>query len=507
MKKILVGVLVLALTFCSLTGCGEKAENQGGGTAKDIEISVWDSGLGTEWLDNAIEEFEKEHPEYNVYYSASADGPATLAAFGMGEVDTVDLYFSAKSLTSGNKDKECLDDLLDSTADGDAKTIREKFDDAYLLMETEQDGKIYDLTYGGGTIGIVYNKALFEKAGIQTLPRTTDELALVCSTLLSQNIVPFCHCVGQGYWSYLVENWYGQYEGMDYYLDTFYGEASKDTFLKKDARYEILKAMEKLVPPQNVLNGSISGDHTTMQTKLLMGEAAMMVNGSWLQNEMASIGEVDNFLTMKTPVLSSITDKLTSVKKEVHLRNLIDAVDAVTEGTKKIEEYKVGNDYKIADITVSAADWDYVYAARNTVPNNYSGLSSFIPTYSNAKEGAKEFLKYLYSDKGYQTYIDTLHIKLPMSLSKGEIDTTSWSAFEQNQAHLLETTEQFFTWENSGKNRIFTDGGAQLFAELEYVNVFCSKSAEDRLSADEAWNKLVEEVNHKYEKTWMANVK
>lgn len=504
-KRILAGALALLMTAGCMAGCGSKEEEKKGGTSTtDIEISVWNSGLGVEWLDKMIEGFKEVHPEYNVYYNATADLTAATTAYGMSDVDTIDLYLSTKIYDTTYM--EPLDDLLQETADGDSMPLIDKFDESYLALEKTSDGKIYSVTYGGGVVGIVYNKELFEKAGITQLPRTTNEFATVCNTLYTQNITPLCHFMEGGYWTFLQECWYGQYEGSDYYLNTFYGNPTKDTLLAKDGRYEMLKAMEKFITPDYVLSGSNSSDHTTIQTKFLLGEAAMMASGSWLANEMKASGEVDNFVTMKLPVISTITNKLTTVKKESELRKVIDAIDAVTDGKAELSAYQNGSDYQVEGITVSAADWDYLYAARNTVADNYAGHAAYVPTYSNAKEGAKEFMKFMYSDKGYQIFLDTLHIELPMKLSSGEVDTTGWNEFELGQVNLRKTCVQSFSSFNRSQHALFINGGAKLYAGVTFIEKFCTRNETDRKSADDIWKQVTDSVNENYEKTWLANI-
>lgn len=506
MKRVIAGLITSIMIVSCLVGCGGSEDKKKGGTSKtDIQISVWNSGLGTEWLDAMIEAFKEVHPEYNVYYDASATRETVIATYGMEELDTVDIYMSEKM--SDYTYMEPLNDVVESQAEGDSKTLKEKFHDSYLAEETAKDGNIYSLTFGSGIVGIVYNKELFKQADITQLPRTTNELAVVCSNLYSQNITPLCHYGGSGYWHFLEECWYGQYEGADYYRNTFYGNPTKETMLKQDGRYEILKSYEKFIKPEYILTGSNSSDHTTMQTKFVLGEAAMMVNGSWLASEMSASGSVENFETMKLPVLSAITDKLTTVKKESELKKLIDAIDAVTEGEKKLEEYKSGDGYLVDGQQIAAEDWDYVYAARNTVAGTYATTGVVIPKYSVAKEGAKEFLKFMYSDAGYQIYANNLHIQLPIDLSAGEIDKTEWSDFEKNQAHLIETSVQSFSKGFAGKHELFRYGGASLYAGVPFINYLSAKNAADRITADEAWQQIVDMVNDKYESTWLNNIK
>ena len=505
MKKIVASLLVITMIACSIMGCGNKGGTKQEGTStKDIEINVWNSGLGLAWLEALIEEFEKTYPEYNVYFNETASEEAVVAAYGMEDVDTVDIYMSQKNYDISYT--EPLNDLLNVTAEGDSKPLIEKFNESYLVLERTKDGNIYSLSYGGGVLGLVYNKQFFEEAGIEQLPRTTDELAVVCNTLFSKNMIPLCHSQGGGYWSYLEEAWFGQYEGSDYYINTFYGEPTKDTFLKKDGRYEVLKALEKVLTPDYVLSGSNTNDFTTMQTKFLNGEAAMMPNGSWLANEMKAGDKMDNFATMKLPVLSAVTDKLTTVTKESELRKVIDAIDAVTDGKEDITVYQQGSDYVVNGKTVSAADWDYLYAARNTVPDNYAGLAMYIPSYSNAKDGAKEFMKFMYSDRGYKIYADTLHITLPMQMSEGELDMSEWNSFEKCQVDLLDECEQSFSVFNRSKHDIFSFGGAHAYADVKFETLFCSRNKADRLGADEAWELVVHTINDNYETTWLANI-
>jgi len=499
LAMLLVGVIALGL----MAGCGKKGGNEGGDSATDVEISYWHAGLGVEWLEVLVKAFNEKHPEYNVYFKGTADMAASTAAFGLENVDTVDLYLAVKKYDT--KYLEPLNELLDTTIEGESKSIKEKFDASYLAQE-ELDGKYCTLTYGGGIMGFVYSKSLFEKVGITQLPRTTDELAVVCATLYDNDITPLCHFKPNGYYWFLSETLFAQYNGIDYYYD-FYANPSKEKMTTQDGRYKVLQAMQKIIKPEYILQGSNSDDHVTMQTKFLEGACGMMFTGSWLSSEMSNSDKVDNFAMMKTPVISSITDHLETVKTDMDLRKVVAAIDNVTDGVETIDTYQKGDHYVVEGKEISATDWDTVKTARNMLASNYAGATASIPTYSNAKEGAKEFLKFMYSDEGYQMYLDTLHIKMPMNLSTGEIDTSKWNAFELNQAELLNKAEYSINSDIISKHRVFTDGGAHAFANLEFVNLFCSHSEADRINANEAWDRIVALINDNYDKNWMANIK
>ena len=510
MKKVIAIVMAGILSVGALTGCGEKDKKVANSTS-DIEIRYWNSGLGTDWLDAVIAGFEEKHPEYNVVYVPSSDSGAVISTFGLADVDTTDLYLN---LRNDQIDQlVSLNDVLDSTPEGDSGTIREKFNSGYLGLEQYEDGNVYSLSWGGGLIGFVYNETLFKEAGITQLPRTTDELAVVCDTLYKKDIVPLCHFKDGGYYNFLSEAFFAQYNGVDYYYNNFYGcnDGTKDAlslelFTTKDGRYETLRAYEKFITPNYVLTGSNSNTHTYMQTQFVSGKCAMMVSGSWMSNEMASVGSTENFSMMKLPVISSIIDNLTTISKESELRKVISAIDNVTDDVKAIDEYKQGDSYVVDGITVSAADWDRIDEARNLMPANYSNHSVFIPSYSNAVEGTKEFLKYFYSDEGQQIFADTLHFSLPLSKEKLTDKVDEWNEFEMSQHQLQKTTSNFISSYNVNKNKIFTVGGST-FGQKNYIASLSSLNEADRKNADELWKVYVDFCESNYEASWLANLK
>ena len=54
---------------------------------------------------------------------------------------------------------------------------------------------------------------------------------------------------------------------------------------------------------------------------------------------------------------------------------------------------------------------------------------AFIPNYSVAKDAAKRFLKFYYSDKAMRIMAETAQSPVPVKLTSGTIDTSSWSSF------------------------------------------------------------------------------
>lgn len=521
MKKTVVWLLVSAMTFGCLTGCGGgKASNDAGAkdnTTKDITISIWNSGIGVKWLEAVIEGFEKEHPEYNVTYTASASQDAVVATYGMADIDTFDLYMTY--CEADPEYMEPLDDVLESTIEGEGKTIKEKFNPNYLEIAQAEDGHYYALSSSGGVYGFVYNKELFEAAGIKQLPRTTDEMIVVCDSLYSAGTTPLCHFRDGGYYSCLLDAFVAQYDGMDYLMNNLYGctdedgvSPSKKVFTKQDGRYFALQFFEKLITPEYTLTGSNSQSHTDIQTEFLTGKSAMMFNGSWLVNEMKNSSDSDfsKLGLIRTPVLSEIIKKLSTVKTDIQLRKVVSAVDQILDGEKELEDFASGDGYKVEDLTVSKEDWNIIWAARNVLATNYGGEAAFIPNYSVAKEGAKEFLKYMYSDEGYEIFVKESRCPRPMTLSTGEQPSLEgFSDFEKTQFSLVTKAESFASRYVFNRHEIFKTGGAEILATegAPYISMLCANNSADRKTAEEIWNSYLALVEDMYDVSWIKNMK
>ena len=517
-KKVLALLLVIAMVFTALVGCGgsKNANDKESGDMKDrkeIKIAYWLSGLGEQWLKDVIAGFEKAQDEYYVTYTTSASQSSLTSAFGMADMDETDIYFALRN--DATEFMEPLNEILEKTAEGDAKPLKEKFNSSYLAYEQAEDGNYYMLTYGGGMFNLYYNIDLFKEAGITQLPRTSDELTVVCDQLNSKNITPLCHFKNGGYYEFMLRLYMAQYDGIDYYINNFLtctdenGKSpSKDVLTKKDGRYYALKAMEKFITPTYMLTGSTTQSHTEIQTQFLNKAAAMMLNGSWIENEMKVNKGEYNLGAMKIPVLSSIVNQLETVKTESALREVITAVDTVIDGEKKAEDYASGDGYKVGNNMVSAADWNRLLDTRNMIQSNYANSSAFVTKYSDVKEGALKFLEYMYSDEGYELQAKATKCPMPMTLSTGEqIDTTDMSDTQKQQFTMSTQDTVYVDMSSAKEHKIFTVGGASLIARINYVDKFSSGNKDDRMSADEVWELMLKTIDENYENNWLANIK
>ena len=260
-----------------------------------------------------------------------------------------------------------------------------------------QDGNYYSFSYYGGWGGLVYNADIINGTTYQ-VPNTTDELYYLAMDLAAETKTPFIHFTDGGYWYYLYDVWFAQYAGMDKYLDAIENPTLEKISDDSLGVKQMLEVMEKLIgATDQCYNGSNSYDFTTSQTLFLENKAVMMANGSWMEYEMRENYEAGtkNYSMMRTPVISSIIDHCDTIEDDAELSALIDAID---NGDTALE----GTGY-----TVSQADYDRIKYARSLMTNNFNAHTACIPNYSTAKEGAKKFLQYFYSDEALLLYANT----------------------------------------------------------------------------------------------------
>lgn len=172
MKKTLVWLLTISLVLACMPAMG-MAESLG-------TIKVWYSGdnEGTrvELFEKAKAEIEAEYPGTTVEietiaYSELNAKQLTACRAGVGVPDVMSQSATA---TNGFMVEGLLLPLEDLMADL-GRDLKAEFNPAFFsLMEDEEH--IYGVPQSKTALVLVYNKTLFEEAGIEEPPTTWDEL-------------------------------------------------------------------------------------------------------------------------------------------------------------------------------------------------------------------------------------------------------------------------------------------------------------------------------------------
>lgn len=504
---------IVMVSSVSFIGCGGVADSE-----NDLNINYWRSGYGIEFLDKAIEGFKAKYPQYNVNLYESSTATSVMAGFGQGaDHDPVDLYISGAINANLIEYADSLNDLLDEKADSsESKTIRQKYYPEVLDSFKSPDNNYYNLAFAGSMSGIVYNNTIIDGEKF-SVPRTTKELEELCGELMADEengVTPFIH-FNEGYWNMFYPVLQAQYDGLDYYTNTFLTLGNQDlsstqaqntakSILVKsdedkpnDGRYQAMKALEGIISKQSIVEGSGTADFNSAQTKFINGYSAMMVNGGWLLNEVNKSEEVNvKFSMMKTPIISSITNKCSSkLKSDTELRALVTAIDAAVEaGTALADIPETGAGYD-----VERSDVEIVYNARRIMMSLFNTSVFTIPVYANAKKAAKDFIKYFYTDENIERFASITHMKMPLDLSTGEeVDTTGWVPFELEQIKYVQQMTPIYMYEYmTTTNKLFTLGTARPFPltnsgyDFPYLFAKNDSSEGTYLSADDIWGAMM----------------
>lgn len=139
------------------------------------------------------------------------------------------------------------------------------------------------VTRGVQTTGLLYNKALLDRAGLAP-PKTIADLKSMVAPLAALGVAPLVHCCGDASFNPLLVMW----------LLPMIAERAGDPLafvertIKGEVRYdspewiETFQILSDLRSTGVLLEGSGATDYATMQLLLLQGKAAMTYNGTWL---------------------------------------------------------------------------------------------------------------------------------------------------------------------------------------------------------------------------------
>lgn len=163
MKKIIFGLGATALA-CSLVACSSKAKVEDDGKIKgEIRYAFWDSAQ-EDYFKKCIEEFNKEYPDVTVKLEKSSWNEywTKLEAAATGGSIADVFWLNGPNITKYAQGGVLLpiDEFLkDSTIN------KENYPEA-LVKLYNIDGKQYAIPKDFDTIGVYYNKEIFDNAGV-----------------------------------------------------------------------------------------------------------------------------------------------------------------------------------------------------------------------------------------------------------------------------------------------------------------------------------------------------
>lgn len=505
--KAIAAVLAAGLSVSAFTGCGNKKPSAN--SENDIEISFWIAGFGEQFMDDIIEGFNTKYPDYHAYKNAERNVTTLVNSLKLGKNDTTDIYFSSTEALANYRDMFMdLSEIATGKIDGEDKSIAEKYDASLYRSLKNPDGSLDTLGWAGSIAGIMYNADIIDGTDYK-VPKTTDQLRNLTLKLKDDkrynlnSFTPFVTFSDGGYYVYLVKAWMAQYAGLDYYLDNWLqlkdadgNSPSKEVYLSEtDGKRQALEVMTQIFGYDYLLYGSNSMNKDTAQTKFIQGNAAMMVNGTWMYNEAQGSGSKNkNFRMMRTPVISAIKDKCPSIEDDTELAAVVTAVDAVIDDGAAVA--LEGDDYE-----VTQEDWDRIYAARKLIYHNGSEHSLIVNKYTNAGEGVKKFIQYYYSDEGLAKFTQATHTATNAFITDAsKIDYTGWTDYEKQL--YADASDYTYVTDGNARSKMFTSNVMKVYGTLNVVLGMSSGS--NAKNAATLWNDFRNDVDNNWS-TWLKN--
>ncbi|MBD3917175.1 extracellular solute-binding protein [Paenibacillus sp. PR3] len=327
MKKSLSLLLVSAMSLTMLAGCGnddKKDETKPADTGKesteaatgtDAEVGKTDGAgdisgkvvfltnrtdmVGKQY-DDYKKRFEEKYPNVKIEFEAVLDYEKTeKIRIATGEYPDVVLIGPGIPNSDFPKYFAPLDDIQFS-GDISFKDLK-----AY-------EGKMYGVSSGGSTVGVVYNKKAFEKAGITAVPKTLDEFYADAQKLKDAGITPLASNFRDKWpldaWIYDVPTMIG---GVSDHQNK---RADSDTPYTMDGVYGQSWSILRTLNEKGFLEKDINSTNWENSKKdVAQGKFGMYLLGNWVINQVIENGAAsedigffpfptDNSGTLKAPL-------------------------------------------------------------------------------------------------------------------------------------------------------------------------------------------------------------
>ncbi|GAA2880927.1 extracellular solute-binding protein [Streptomyces mexicanus] len=262
----LVASLALAATAC---GGSDSGSDKSDGP---VTITWWDTSNATNEAPTyqaLVKQFEAAHKDIKVkYVNVPFDQAQNKFDTAAGSKGAPDVLRSEVGWTPAFAKKGYFLPL-DGT---EALTDKSQFQ-ASLLQQAQYEGKTYGVPLVTDTLALVYNKALFQKAGITEAPKTWDELKSDAAKIKDKTGV-------DGYWG-SAQGYYAQPFLYGEGTDTVDAAAKKITVTSAPAK-KAYATWLSLFSGKGLHKADTTADaYAHRQDAFVNGKVAMTLEGPW----------------------------------------------------------------------------------------------------------------------------------------------------------------------------------------------------------------------------------
>ncbi|WP_191562598.1 ABC transporter substrate-binding protein [Metabacillus idriensis] len=381
MKRFLLLCMSLVFVFGIMAGCSSKEtgkEGESGGDSKSgdevVTLNFFQFKVEiADQLQEMIKEFEAEHPNIKVKLETvggGADyGAALKSKFASGEEP--DIFNNG-----GFKELELWKEKL---ADLSGEPWVENVLPIGKVPMTDTDGKLYGMPVNLEGYGFVYNKDLFEKAGITEPPATIDELKEAAKKLEAKKITPFS--AGYGEWwvigQHLLNIPFAQQEDPEAFIAGLYDGSEK--FADNEQFKQFKEVLDAELKYAN--DNPLTTDYNTQVTLFASGETAMLQQGNWTENMITEINPEINMGFLPIP----ISNDENAGRLPVGVPNNW----VLNKNSENLEEAKLFLEWMVTSETGKryiTEEFAFIPAFDNIEPNGLGDLGQSILDYSKEEK-------------------------------------------------------------------------------------------------------------------------
>lgn len=272
MKKVLALILTLAVFVTVLAGCGGS-----NGTSSDaITVNIWDANqqkgiqeIADKWTETSGVKVNVEVVDWDNYW--------TLLEAGASGGTMPDVFWMHSNTAQMYMENDLLLDLTDYISK-DSSVDLSKYYEGVKNLYTRNDGKVFALPKDHDTIALLYNKAIFDKYGVEypTDAWTWDDMYEAAKKITEDS-------KGDVYGMAMntSNNQDGWYNAIYCYGGKVVTDDHKGTTIgsaESKAGMEMIRKLLTVGAPQSVVA------ETGTDSLFMSGKVGMITQGSWMIN-------------------------------------------------------------------------------------------------------------------------------------------------------------------------------------------------------------------------------
>ncbi|MCD9022962.1 ABC transporter substrate-binding protein [Cohnella silvisoli] len=305
MKKTAAIFMVIMMLSLVLSACGQRNNNAAtpspGASAtaspspgKNVTIKIFQFKVEiTEALDRLKAVYEASHPGVKLNIETvgggSDYGAALKAKFTSGDEPDI---FNNGGFNELKTWADKIEDLSDQPWAADVLDVAKQ--------PMTRDGKLYGMPMNIEGYGFIYNKDMFQKAGVTTVPKTITELKDASAKLKAAGKTPFANGYGE-WWILGIHNFN---VGVAHHPDPNKWVADRNAGKVKIAGDSIFDDWANLLDLTLEYGNKnpLTTDYNTQVTLFASGETAMMQQGNWTQVQIDKITPNMNLGVLPMPI-------------------------------------------------------------------------------------------------------------------------------------------------------------------------------------------------------------